>query len=97
MKRTAISALICAIVFGILATWLGPKMIAYYYAPPVTNSLSSACNDSIAWAMNKLVLTQLVGTGLGLVVGLVAGILLRSKKQPVAGQQPVAGGSIKGS
>ena len=84
MKRTAIAALVCAIVFGILATWLGPKMISYYYAPPVTNSLSSACNESISWAMNKLVLTQLAGTALGLVIGLVIGILMRKKSSSEA-------------
>ena len=88
MKRTAISALVCAIVFGILATWLGPKMISYYYAPPVTNSLSSACNESISWAMNKLVLTQLVGTASGLVIGLVIGILMRKKTPAVSATPP---------
>ena len=90
MKRSAISALICAIVFGILATWLGPRMISYYYAPPVTNSLSSACNESITWAMNKLVLTQLVGTALGLVIGLVIGIVMRKKAPPAPAATPVS-------
>jgi hypothetical protein len=80
MKRTAITTLVCGILFGILATWLGPKMIAYYYAPPVPTAF--ACNDSINWAMHKLVLTQLIGTGLGFVIGLVLGIVFRSKKPP---------------
>ena len=35
MKRVTISALISALVFGLLATWLGPKMISYWYTPPV--------------------------------------------------------------
>jgi hypothetical protein len=91
MKRTAIATLICALVFGLAATWLGPKMISYYYAPPVPTAF--ACNDSIAWAMHKLVLTQLIGTGIGLVVGLVIGILMRGKKPPpaVAAPPPAAG------
>jgi hypothetical protein len=81
MKRTAITTLVCGILFGILATWLGPKMIAYYYAPPVPTAF--ACNDSIAWAMNKLVLTQLIGTGLGFVIGLILAFAFRSKKPAV--------------
>ena len=61
MKRVTIASLLCALVFGLLATWLGPKMIAYWYAPPVPAGAASAfnCTDAVQWAMSKLVLTQL--------------------------------------
>jgi tellurite resistance protein TehA-like permease len=80
MKRTAISTLISALVFGILATLLGPKMIAYWYTPPVPTAF--ACTEQINWAMHRLIWTQLIGTGLGFVIGLVLGIVFRSKKPP---------------
>ena len=76
MKRVTISALISALVFGLLATWLGPKMISYWYTPPVPAGAASAfnCTDAVNWAMNKLVLTQLIGSVIGLLVGMVLGI-----------------------
>jgi len=81
MKRATIAALLCALIFGLLATWLGPKMIAYWYTPPVPAGAASAfnCTDAVQWAMSKLVLTQLVGSLIGLVVGLVLGILMRPR------------------
>lgn len=84
MKRATITSLVCAIVFGLLATWLGPKMIAYWYAPPVPAGAASAfnCTDAVTWAMNKLVLTQLAGTAIGAVAGLILGLVLRSKRAP---------------
>jgi len=84
MKRVTISALISALVFGLLATWLGPKMISYWYTPPVPAGAASAfnCTDAVNWAMNKLVLTQLIGSVIGLLVGMVLGILMRRKPIP---------------
>jgi ABC-type antimicrobial peptide transport system permease subunit len=82
MKRTAIATLVCGIVFGIGATWLGPKMIAYWYSPPVPNAFN--CTDAVGWAMHRLIWTQLIGTAIGLVVGLVIGILMRGKKTEIA-------------
>lgn len=84
MKRVTIASLLCALIFGLLATWLGPKMIAYWYTPPVPAGAASAfnCTDAVQWAMSKLVLTQLVGSLIGLVVGLVLGILMRPRAAP---------------
>ncbi len=81
MKRVTIAALLCALIFGLLATWLGPKMIAYWYTPPVPAGAASAfnCTDAVQWAMSKLVLTQLVGSLIGLVVGIILGILMRPR------------------
>jgi ABC-type phosphate/phosphonate transport system permease subunit len=87
MKRTAITTLVCGIVFGTLATWLGPKMIAYWYAPPVPNAFN--CTNEVVYAMHRLVSTQLIGTAIGLVVGLVLGIALR-RKHPEEAELPAA-------
>ena len=54
MRRVTITTLICALIFGLLATWLGPKMIAYWYTPPVPAGAFN-CTDAVQWAMNKLV------------------------------------------
>jgi hypothetical protein len=90
MKRVTISALVCAIVLGILSTWLGPKMIAYWYAPPVPAGAASAfnCTDAVMWAMHKLVLTQIIGTIAGALIGIVIGVLMRRKPAPAKPAQP---------
>ena len=84
MKRFSVSALLCALIFGLLATWLGPKMITYWYAPPVAAGAAAAfnCTEAVEWAMRKLVITQLMGTILGLVVGVVLASLMRPKGAP---------------
>ena len=71
-------------IFGLLATWLGPKMISYWYAPPVQAGAASAfnCTEAVNWAMNKLVLTQVVGTVIGVAVGLIVGIVMRPRTAP---------------
>jgi hypothetical protein len=90
MRRVTIAMLLCALVFGILSTWLGPRMIAYWYAPPVPSGAASAfnCTDAVQWAMNKLVWTQLIGTAIGLVVGLVLGVLMRPQRAPPPSAPP---------
>ena len=90
MKRVPISSLVCALLFGLLATWLGPKMISYWYTPPVPAGAASAfnCTDAVNWAMNKLVLTQLIGSVIGIVVGMVLGIVMRGKPVPPPAAPP---------
>jgi membrane associated rhomboid family serine protease len=85
------AALVCALVFGILATWLGPKMIAYWYAPPVPAGAASAfnCTDAVEWAMRKLVWTQIFGSIGGAVIGVVIGALL-ARRKPAAAPPPPA-------
>ena len=89
MKRTAIWTLLCALAFGLLASWLGPKMIAYWYTPPVPAGVASAfnCTDAVTWAMSRLVWTQLIGSILGAILGLAIGILLGRGRRATAVSQ----------
>lgn len=82
MKRTVIVTLVAALVFGILATWIGPKAISYWYRPPVPSGAAAAfnCTEAVDWAMNRLIWTQLIGTLTGALFGLVIGILVSRKK-----------------
>jgi len=91
MKRAVVLALVFALAFGILASWLGPKAIAYWYAPPVPAGVANAlyCTDAVTWAMNRLLWTQLIGSAVGAVVGVVAGRLWRRK--PAATPPPRPG------
>jgi ABC-type phosphate/phosphonate transport system permease subunit len=94
MKRTAITTLVCGMLFGVLATWLGPKMIAYWYAPPVPNAFN--CTNEVVYAMHRLVATQLIGTAIGLVIGVFLGIALR-RKHPEPAELPGASTAAVGS
>jgi hypothetical protein len=90
MKRVTISALLFALIFGLLATWLGPRMISYWYSPPVPAGAAAAfnCTDAVNWAMNKLVLTQVIGSLIGVVVGVIVGIAMRSRSAPPPAAPP---------
>ena len=90
MRRVTIAALISAVIFGILSTWLGPKMISYWYSPPVPAGAASAfnCTDAVNWAMHKLVLTQLIGTLIGLVAGALVGALVIRRPRPAPPAPP---------
>ncbi len=94
MKRAGIGAIVCALLFGLLACWLGPKVITYWYAPPVGAGNMPNCTDAVSWAMRQLVLTQLIASAAGAVVGLVIGALIGRRKTgapPVASAPPKAG------
>jgi uncharacterized membrane protein YjjB (DUF3815 family) len=86
MRRVSISTLVGALVLGILATWLGPKMITYWYAPPVVKPYN--CTEEVTWAMHRLVSTQIIGTLAGAVIGVVIGILLSRRKPEAAAAAP---------
>jgi hypothetical protein len=82
MKRTVVLVLAFALSCGILASWLGPKMIGYWYAPPAESGAPIAfnCTGAVMWAMNRLVWTQLIGSAVGAIFGLALGIFLRGGK-----------------
>jgi hypothetical protein len=96
MKRTAILALLGGLVFGLAATLLGPKLITYWYQPPAPHAFD--CTAQVQWGLYRLVWTQFIATGFGLLVGVIISLLLRHKKaaHPVPGtttqapgQQPI--------
>ncbi len=92
MKRAGIGAIVCALLFGLLACWLGPKVITYWYAPPVGAGNMPNCTDAVSWAMRQLVWTQLIGSAAGAIVGLVVGALIGRRKTPAS---PVTPGPTK--
>ena len=81
MKRVTIFGLVGAVVFSILSTWLGPKMIGWYVTPADQPAMLS-CQAAVVGAMHRLVETQMIGTLIGLVAGLVLGVIFR-RKAPV--------------
>ena len=81
MKRTVITTLLGAVVFSILATWLGPKMIGWYVTP-ADQPAAMSCQAAVVGALNRLVRLQMIGTLIGAGVGLVLGIVFRGGRAP---------------
>ena len=78
MKRVTIWALCGAIVFSILSTWLGPKIIGWYVTP-ADQPAALSCQAAVVGALRRLVEIQMIGTLCGLVLGLALAIAFRPK------------------
>jgi hypothetical protein len=52
-----------------IATWLAPKSIAWYFAPPVEFGVN--CKPAVEWALQKMRIAQ----GLGLLIGALFGLM----------------------
>lgn len=89
MKRVTIAALVGAVVFSILSTWLGPKIIGWYVTP-ADQPAAMSCQAAVVGAMHRLIEIQMIGTLIGLILGIVVGIIFRRKTAatPSAAQPP---------
>jgi hypothetical protein len=96
-----------ALMFGlgllgnVAAILIGPRMIHYWYEPPVAAGMPSAfnCTGALDYGISKLITLQLVTTIAGMAVGLVIAILLwrRSKRLAAAVPATVTPGPPKAS
>ena len=68
-SKFKIFALFGALVGTLLSSWLGPRVIAWWFEPPVYNGVN--CRPATEWAMGRLLWVQIIGLGLGLVLGLL--------------------------
>ncbi len=96
MKRFSIVGLIGAVVFGILSTWLGPKMIGWYVTPADQPALLT-CQAAVVGAMARLVHLQIIGTAIGFAVGLLLAFLFRKRLLAAAEATPAAPASASSS
>lgn len=69
-----------ALVGIILTTWLGPRVLTWWFTPPAGVMLTNA-SEAVRWGMDRLVNAQLVSLVVGAGLGLVAGVLLRRKTE----------------
>ena len=75
MKRLSIYALIGTIIGIVLSSWLGPKVLLWWFEPPADIGINY--RPAIEWAMTRLVWIQIGGVVAGLILGLMAGLALR--------------------
>jgi hypothetical protein len=60
---------VSALCGAVLATWLAPSLISWYFAPPAQFGVN--CLGPIEWALSRFRWAQLVGAALGAILGLV--------------------------
>lgn len=66
-----------ALIGGSLSSWLAPKAIAWYFDPPAGFGVS--CKQPIEWALQKLQIAQLAGTGIGALCGVIFYFVFKSR------------------
>lgn len=69
-----------ALLGALLSSYIGPKIIAWYFDPPVNIGVN--CRQAVEWSMAKLQVTQFFGLLAGIVIGLVAMIFFTHPKKP---------------
>ncbi len=79
-KKIIWSLIVGGLSGELLVMWLVPKYITWYFDPPVEMGFS--CTEPIRWALNRLVLAQFIGLGVGAIGGLLVLFLLRSRSAP---------------
>ena len=72
-------ALVGILLGGVLTSWLSPKVIGWYFDPPVNIGVN--CRAATEWAMHKFRLAQLFGMSFG---GAAAFLLATLRRKPKA-------------
>ena len=67
VRKVLIGSAIFALVGAVVSSYLGPKIIAWYFDPPVDIGIN--CRSAVEWSMNRLKRVQLGGLIMGLLLG----------------------------
>jgi membrane associated rhomboid family serine protease len=78
VKRLGIFSLIGAILVFIPVMAFFPRVLAWYFEPPVQTGCS--CSESIAWALNVNRWVQLAGLIFGALIGAIIALKFRKIK-----------------
>jgi hypothetical protein len=68
------------LIGGIIAAWIAPRMISWYFTPPVEFGIN--CKPPLEWALRKMQIAELLGITLGAALGLVVYFLIRKMRKP---------------
>lgn len=79
--RFFVLVLICGLLCSTVATLTAPHLLSWYASPPVP--IGVTCDLAISWGMNKLILAQVLGLGVGAAIGALLSFKFRYR--PTAG------------
>lgn len=69
MRKVFWYSFIGAFFGGVIANWVSPKMIGWYFDPPVNIGVN--CREATEWAMARLQWAQFFGMCGGVLLGLL--------------------------
>lgn len=69
MKRFLSFVLSFAAIGTLLSSWFAPRMIAWYFEPPVEIGVN--CRPAVEWGLEKLQWAQMAGIAGGALLGLI--------------------------
>src|SRR5882672_9341153 len=82
MKRILIFAVFGALLGAVSSSWIGPKVIGWWFQPPVNVPVdcTNALQSNALGAMERLIKVQVIGLCSGLVAGLIASFIFRNRR-----------------
>jgi hypothetical protein len=70
-----------ALAGALLSSWLAPKALAWWATPGFNKSTGVCSCADIKVAVDSVVVTQMVGIGIGALLGLIAGIAFKATRK----------------
>jgi len=70
-----------ALLGALLASWLAPKGIAWYFDPPVDIGVN--CKQATEWSMSRLLIAQFWGFVFGMIATLAMLFIFRRKNNKI--------------
>lgn len=80
MRRILTIAFGAGLVVTAGVAWFGPRLISWYYTPPV--ELGVSCKPAVEWGIAVYQKLVLAGTGAGFALGVAAALVFRPKFSP---------------
>lgn len=77
-KLIFITVVVTGLLGAVLSSWISPSAIAWYFDPPTNIGVN--CRGAVEWALEKFQVAQLMGLGIGAVLGLGIGFMFVSKR-----------------
>lgn len=82
MRRTLVWMLALGLAFAVLASFVAPSALGWYFTPPQGGVVMMKGDDAVRWGIRRFIDAQLAGLALGAVLGLVIG--MKSRARPAA-------------
>ncbi len=76
-KSFLIAALVGGFTLHVLATWVAPSGIVWYFDPPVKFGVS--CSEAVSWSLERFRTIQLIAFGIGVPVGVASYFMFQKK------------------
>jgi hypothetical protein len=79
-----------ALVGIIITTWVGPRVLTWWFTPPAGVMLTNA-SEAVRWGMDRLVHAQIISLLVGAIIGLVLGMAVRRRADVPPPREPAMG------